>query len=74
MASEREELEQEWELSSLTLLDAEKKLQEHGQNGVVIMNRMNRPEAVLQGDHHEKNRLSDVSDTQQKFKKKESSS
>ena len=50
--SEGEELEQEWESPSLTLLDEEKKLQEYGQN-VIITNRLNLYEAVVKGDQHQ---------------------
>ena len=70
MQCEREKLEQEWELSSLTLVNEEKKLIEHGQNVVVMTNRLNRQEAVMKGNERENIRLSNVSDTRRKSKKR----
>ena len=69
MASERAKLEEDWELSSLALQETEHKLQEHGQNVVIMINRMNRYVAVIKGDERENIRLSDVSDTRRKSKK-----
>ena len=51
LANERENLEQEWELASLVLDGCQKKLQKHGQNVVIMTNRMNGHDAVKKGDY-----------------------
>ena len=54
LTEERTKLEQEWEITSLLLVDAEKKLQ----NIVIMTNRMSRNEAVLKSELSENARLS----------------
>ena len=49
IAKEKDNLEQEWEVTSLVHADALKKLQEHGQNVIIIINRYNRHQAVSRG-------------------------
>ena len=57
-----DQLEQEWELASLTLDECQKKLYEHGQNVVIMTNRMNRHDFVKNGDQKENICLSKVSE------------
>ena len=42
LTEERTKLEQEWEITSLVLVDAEKKLHELGQNILIMTKRMSR--------------------------------
>ena len=68
IAKEKDNLEQEWEVTSLVHADALKKLQEHGQNVIIMINRYNRHQAVSGGDNKLNLYLSKYSDTSQKKK------
>ena len=69
MQCEREKLEQEWELSSLTLVNEEKNLRARAKCGGDDKP-THRQEAVMKGNKRENIRLSNVSDIRRKLKRK----
>ena len=68
-AIEKESANQEWEISSLELSKVGKDLLEHGQNIIIMTNRLNRCQAMMDGNSNENLKLAAGSDTCRKAKK-----